>query len=62
MYMHTIIVELPLLLRKIRTFDTVLLKITEIVTLAIGAQFAFTFQPTLLSNVWKLKHFLGKES
>ena len=34
--------------------------VQEIITLAIRAQWALTFQPTLLSNFWGLKHFQGK--
>ena len=33
----------------------------EIITLAIRAQFAFTFRPTLLSKFLILKHFFGKD-
>ena len=33
----------------------------EIITLAISAQFAFTFRSTLLRNFLILKHFFGKD-
>ena len=33
----------------------------EIITLAIRAEFALSFRPTLLSNFLILKHFFGKD-
>ena len=61
--------QLPLLLRKILTLEICNLVthspesttdcVHEIITLAIRAQYSFTFPLTSLSNFWKLRLFWG---
>ena len=36
--------------------------VRKIITLAIRTQCAFTFRPTLLSNIWEMKHFFSAKA